>query len=108
MPRNIKTFDSLNRGVKRIFCGGIFSMALDENGLLYFWGQNKSSGEATMYPKNVQDLNGWNIRSVACANKSIVVAADDSLISWGPSPTYGIGFYLLFSFSFILLFGFFQ
>ncbi len=83
-------------------------MALDENGLLYFWGQNKSSGEATMYPKNVQDLNGWNIRSVACANKSIVVAADDSLISWGPSPTYGIGFYLLFSFSFILLFGFFQ
>jgi len=23
------------------------------------------------------------------SNKSIVVAADDSLVSWGPSPTYG-------------------
>ncbi|CAG2103028.1 unnamed protein product [Medioppia subpectinata] len=89
MPRNIKTFDSLNRGVKSIFSGGTFSMAIDENGLLYFWGQNKSSGEATMYPKNVQDLNGWNVRSIGCANKSIVLAADDSLISWGPSPTYG-------------------
>ena len=93
MPRNIKTFDSLNRGVRSIYCGGTFSMALDENGLLYFWGQNKSSGEATMYPKNVQDLNGWTIRTIGCANKSIVLAADDSLISWGPSPTYGI--YLL-------------
>lgn len=89
MPRNIKTFDSLNRGVKSVFCGSTFSMATDESGLLYFWGQNKSSGEATMYPKNVQDLNGWNVRSIGCANKSIVVAADDSLISWGPSPTYG-------------------
>lgn len=89
VPRNIKTFDSLNRGVKRVWCGGTFSMALDENGLLYFWGQSKSSGEATMYPKNVQDLNGWNIRAVACANKSTVVVADESMISWGPSPTWG-------------------
>ena len=42
-----------------------------------------------MYPKHIQDLNGWNVRSVGCANKSIVVAADDSVISWGPSPTFG-------------------
>lgn len=66
MPRNIKTFDSLNRGVKQIFCGGTFSMAVDENGLLYFWGQHKSSGEATMYPKNVQDLNGWQVCPHIC------------------------------------------
>ena len=30
------------------------------------WGQTKSTGEATMYPKPVQDLNGWNIRSMGC------------------------------------------
>lgn len=29
------------------------------------------------------------IRSIGCANKSIVVAADETMISWGPSPTYG-------------------
>ena len=72
-----------------MFAGSTFSIALDESGLLYFWGQSKSSGEATMYPKNIQDLCGWNIRHVACANKSIVVLADNSVISWGPSPTYG-------------------
>ena len=24
-----------------------------------------------------------------CRNQSVVIAADDSLVSWGPSPTYG-------------------
>lgn len=76
IPRLIKTFDQANRGVKQIFCGGTFAVAIDQNNLLYFWGQAKSSGEATMYPKNIQDLNGWNVRSVGCANKSIVVVAD--------------------------------
>lgn len=88
-PRNIKSFDYAKRGAMKVFAGSTFSIALDENGLLYFWGQTKSSGEATMYPKNIQDLCGWNIRNLACANKSIVVLADNSVISWGPSPTYG-------------------
>lgn len=26
---------------------------------------------------------------MGCANKSIMIAADESVISWGPSPTYG-------------------
>lgn len=42
-----------------------------------------------MYPKPVQDLSGWNIRTIGCANKSIVLAADESTISYGPSPTFG-------------------
>lgn len=42
-----------------------------------------------MYPKLVQDLSGWRIRSIGCCNKSIIIAADESLVSWGPSPTYG-------------------
>jgi len=89
IPRNVKNFDYEKRGAKQVFAGSTFTLCLDENGLLHFWGQTKSSGEATMYPKLVQDLCGWNVRLVACANKSIVVAADNSLISWGPSPTYG-------------------
>lgn len=92
VPRSIKVFDAPNnsgRGASKVFAGASHSMALDVNGLLYFWGQNKSSGEATMYPKNVQDLCGWRISAVACANRSIFVVADDSCISWGPSPTYG-------------------
>uniref|UniRef100_A0A6G1S701 Protein RCC2 n=2 Tax=Aceria tosichella TaxID=561515 RepID=A0A6G1S701_9ACAR len=92
VPRSIRLFDvppSTGRGCVRVFAGASFSMALDVNGLLYFWGQNKSSGEATMYPKNVQDLCGWRISHVACANRSIFVVAEDTCISWGPSPTYG-------------------
>ncbi|KAK4337317.1 hypothetical protein RND71_043603 [Anisodus tanguticus] len=104
--------------VEKMACGGDFSMILDSSGSVYSFGspefgqlgygrlghndtknelvprnlktfdyQNK--GEATMYPKPIQDLGGWNIRSVACANKSIVVCADESVISWGPSPTFG-------------------
>lgn len=89
VPRLLKVFGD-NRGPKQVWCGSTFSLAVDVHGLLFFWGQAKMSGEATMYPKNVQDLNGWKIRSVGCANKSIVVVADESVISWGPSPTYGM------------------
>jgi alpha-tubulin suppressor-like RCC1 family protein len=89
IPRNLKTFDYVNRGASKIYAGSTYSIAVDEHKLMYFWGQTKSSGEATMYPKPIQDLCGWNVREVATANKSIVVAADNSMISWGPSPTYG-------------------
>lgn len=92
VPRSIKVFDAPStsgRGASKVFAGATHSMALDVNGLLYFWGQNKSSGEATMYPKNVQDLCGWKITAVSCANRSIFVIADETCISWGPSPTYG-------------------
>lgn len=66
-----------------------FNTVMMFSGVLFFWGQSKSSGEATMYPKPVHDLQGWEIRSVGCSNKSIVVAAEETVISWGPSPTYG-------------------
>lgn len=38
-----------------IFAGGLF-----------FWGVTNTSRESTMYPKVVQDLCGWKIRSLAC------------------------------------------
>ncbi|XP_031767431.2 protein RCC2 homolog [Galleria mellonella] len=47
-----------------------------------------------MCPKPEHDLTGCNIRSMGtstqyCTNTSIVLTADDSVIAWGVSPTYG-------------------
>ncbi|XP_039763322.1 protein RCC2 homolog [Pararge aegeria] len=89
VPRLIKYFDSQARGVRSVHCGATYSLAVNELGALFMFGQTKRTGEANMYPKPVQDLTGWNIRSVGTSNTSIVIAADDSLIAWGVSPTYG-------------------
>lgn len=35
-------------------------------GGLFFWGVTNTSRESTMYPKAVQDLCGWKIRSLSC------------------------------------------
>ncbi|XP_055644647.1 protein RCC2 homolog [Toxorhynchites rutilus septentrionalis] len=89
VPRLIKFFDIQNRKVLRVFCGCSYSLAVTDIGTLYMFGQNKKTGEANMYPKPVQDLAGWNITSIGTGNTSIVISADDSLIAWGASPTYG-------------------
>ena len=40
-------------------------MCLSFPGGLFFWGATNTSRESTMYPKAVQDLCGWRIRSLA-------------------------------------------
>jgi len=89
VPRLIKFFDTQGRGARNVYCGSTFSLIVNELGVLFLFGQNKKSGEANMYPKPVQDLSGWNITDVGCANTSIVISADDTVIAWGASPTYG-------------------
>uniref|UniRef100_A0A1B0CHF5 RCC1-like domain-containing protein n=1 Tax=Lutzomyia longipalpis TaxID=7200 RepID=A0A1B0CHF5_LUTLO len=89
VPRLIKLFDSQNRGVRSVYCGSSYSLAVNDIGVLFLFGQNKRTGEANMYPKPVQDLAGWNITSIGCSYTSIVISADDSLIAWGASPTFG-------------------
>lgn len=89
VPRMMKFFDSSSRGVRSIFCGATYSLAINDIGVLYLFGQNKKTGEANMYPKPVQDLSGWHITSIGCSNTSIVISADDTLIAWGASPTFG-------------------
>jgi len=89
VPQSIQFFAGPNRGAQMIAAGSTYSMAVSEHGALFLWGVTKVSGEASMYPKNVQDLMGWKVRSIGTSNKSIVIAADDSLISFGPSPTFG-------------------
>lgn len=62
IPRLVKYFDSSSRGVRSVFCGSSYSLAITDLGVLFLWGQNKKSGEANMYPKPVQDLSGkWKL-----------------------------------------------
>ncbi|KAK2526736.1 protein RCC2 [Columba livia] len=89
VPRLVKLFDFPGRGATQIYAGYTCSFAVSETGGLFFWGATNTSRESTMYPKAVQDLCGWKIRSLACGKSSIIVAADESTISWGPSPTFG-------------------
>lgn len=72
-----------------VFWWGSYNIFKNCAGGLFFWGVTNTSRESTMYPKAVQDLCGWKVRSLACGKSSIVIAADDSTISWGPSPTFG-------------------
>lgn len=89
IPRIVKAFDRPNQGIKSVYAGGSYSCAIDIHGAMYFWGQNKKSGEATMYPKPIQDVTSWHIKQIGCCSRSIVVIADEGCASWGATPTYG-------------------
>lgn len=89
VPRLVKLFDFPGRGASQVCAGYQCSFAVSEMGGLFFWGATNTSRESTMYPKAVQDLCGWTIRSLACGKSSVIIAADDSTISWGPSPAFG-------------------
>ena len=58
-----------------------------------------------MYPKPLQDLYGWDVRSIGTSVTSIVVAADESCIAWGPSPTYGelVSFYNYINYNLLII-----
>ncbi|XP_051161683.1 protein RCC2 homolog [Leptopilina boulardi] len=93
VPRLIKFLEPPSRGVRAIHCGSTYSIVINIHGSALMFGQTKRTGEANMYPKPIQDLSGWDIRCVGCSQTSVVVAADDSVIAWGSSPTYGeLGF----------------
>uniref|UniRef100_A0A8C4X2D4 Regulator of chromosome condensation 2 n=1 Tax=Eptatretus burgeri TaxID=7764 RepID=A0A8C4X2D4_EPTBU len=89
VPRFVKALDRPGHGVARICAGFSCSLAVLDSGSLYFWGSTNTARDATMYPKAVQELCGWRVRSLSCGKSSIVITADDSTISWGPWPTYG-------------------
>lgn len=72
-----------------ITCGSACTLVIRNSGKTMFFGKTKTSGEATMYPKVIDDLNGWRVRAFGAGNASIVVSAETSVISWGPSPTRG-------------------
>jgi hypothetical protein len=53
------------------------------------FGITKRSGEAIMHPALVDKVTGWSVHSVSSGNTSTAVASERSLITWGPSPTFG-------------------
>uniref|UniRef100_A0A2I3FVG9 RCC1-like domain-containing protein n=1 Tax=Nomascus leucogenys TaxID=61853 RepID=A0A2I3FVG9_NOMLE len=89
--RLVKLFDFPGRGASQIYAGYTCSLAVGEVGGLFFWGATNTSRESAMYPKAVQDLCGWRIQSLACGKSSIIVAADERTISWGPLPIGELG-----------------
>ena len=47
------------------------------------------TGEPTTHPTIEPNLNGWTVRDIGVGNTHTVTAEDSSVISWGPSPSYG-------------------
>ncbi|BET00283.1 Regulator of chromosome condensation (RCC1) repeat [Nesidiocoris tenuis] len=93
VPRLIKFFETQGKGAKAVYCGSQFSLVVSDHKVTYLFGKTKNTGEVNMYPKPVQDLMGWNVRSVGAGGTCIMMAADSSTIGFGPSPTYGaLGF----------------
>jgi len=85
-PTNPHTF-----GAKAIYAGGSSCFVeTNSKGRMYFWGQMKSSGEATMYPKPYEEFGGQTPNHMAIGMKHVVMAADGtSTWSMGSSPCYG-------------------
>uniref|UniRef100_A0A287ANK4 Regulator of chromosome condensation 2 n=1 Tax=Sus scrofa TaxID=9823 RepID=A0A287ANK4_PIG len=93
VPRLVKLFDFPGRGASQIYAGYTCSFAVREVGGLFFWGATNTSRESTMYPKAVQDLCGWRIRSLACGCVSGMSVLPPSRVRWthlGP-PCRGVG-----------------
>jgi hypothetical protein len=73
-------------------CGATCTYAVvgDPYNFTYMWGITKKSGEANMYPMPVEDVMRLKVRSIASGNTSTILASeDDTLVSWGASPTFG-------------------
>lgn len=90
-PRLVNTFNGPRRMGKRIWAGGSYSMAVSEVDCPYFWGQLSTTGggEASMYPKSIDHFKQNDIRGIGTAFNSIIVLADEDLITWGKGSTGG-------------------
>jgi len=75
----------------QIACGNTstFVVSGEPYHALYRFGITKKSGEAQMKPMLEDQVHGWRVRSVSCGNTSICIASERTLITWGPSPTFG-------------------
>ena len=74
VPRQIQALSGKNRGVKDVVCGASFTMGMCEiQGMVNMWGIYPPNKEANMYPKPIQDLSGWNTRSIACNTKVHII-----------------------------------
>jgi len=77
-------------GVTKVSLGGQFNLVqtiIDK--CMYMFGQFHRNAEANMYPKFLDDLQGWNVRDVSCSQQGFLICADDCVIGSQPSPGYG-------------------
>jgi alpha-tubulin suppressor-like RCC1 family protein len=92
-PRQIEHFKPANphtKGCTFISVGGSCAVAMTKSlGHPYFWGQLKSSGEATMYPKIYTEGMGEPPRFIGVGNKHVCIGTDSNVYSLGSSPCYG-------------------
>ncbi|XP_065650187.1 protein RCC2 [Hydra vulgaris] len=77
-------------GITNVFCGQQFTIVqtiVPKCALLF--GQQATNKEANMYPKFIDDLNGWDVKHISCNQSGYIVCADDKVIASQPSPCYG-------------------
>uniref|UniRef100_A0A8C5LHF5 Regulator of chromosome condensation 2 n=1 Tax=Jaculus jaculus TaxID=51337 RepID=A0A8C5LHF5_JACJA len=78
VPRLVKLFDFPGRGASQIYAGYTCSFAVSEVPSLM-----------TTVPSGTRDRHLTLSLACGLTLSSIIVAADESTISWGPSPTFG-------------------
>mmetsp|Transcript_14203 Transcript_14203/g.20993 ORF Transcript_14203/g.20993 Transcript_14203/m.20993 type:complete len:523 (-) Transcript_14203:27-1595(-) len=80
--------------IKELIAGANCSLSLTQNGFVYFWGKlpNSTGGEATMYPKIVDDLGTWTVSSVAASGQCVMVGSECGVASWGQSIAGELGY----------------
>lgn len=89
-PRCIDTLLAPHYKMDYVTCGSTSSFAVQrDRGTTFFWGITKKSGESNMYPKPVYDLQGNDMHCLCSGATSTVAASEKSVVSWGPSPTFG-------------------
>jgi len=112
VPREINVFSQLSprepgkeqfpvlptnsqKQIRHIVAGSTVSLAVSSGGNLYSFGKlsNSKAGEATMYPKMVQELNGFECNErTAAGNNCIFVGFNDSCVGWGAPVSGKFGF----------------
>jgi len=85
-----RTTGRADGGIVRVWCGGTFNLVdtIVEK-CKYTFGQFGSNKEANMYPKFMDDLQGWNVRDIATGVSGYTICADDQVIGSQPSPGTG-------------------
>jgi len=66
-----------------VAAGSVTSWFTALMGQMYCFGKLKTNGDNTMYPIPFLDLQGWNLRSVACGATTFAACGEREAITWG-------------------------
>lgn len=93
-PKRVETLQARLAVAKDpvISAGSTSSFCTVTGGQLFGWGKLKTSGDNFMYPYPMYDLQGWNVRSMACGPNTYAIAADYSVIIWGQAVAGELGY----------------